>query len=240
MLGVRYLWIGSFCIVQGCDEDWQNAAASMADIYQNGYLTLAASAAESDDADSIRGLPSAFTSFPKHIEIAGVTCGHSVWRSSHRSALDIQPSSTRAWCMQERSLSPRVLRFSPGEVWWESRSGVSCECVHPQIEATTFHRDLPEPLKRTDEKSRLTSTPSRLDDSDSWHHLVQICTKLSLTMDKDTFPAIAGIARRMWGGLHDEYVAGLWKSTLDVDLCWQVNEPTKRPTTWRAPTWSWA
>ncbi|KAI6837356.1 hypothetical protein KC340_g4460 [Hortaea werneckii] len=38
-----------------------------------------------------------------------------------------------------------------------------------------------------------------------------------------------------------QYLAGLWRDErIEAQLCWRVEEPRLRPTTWRAPSWSWA
>jgi hypothetical protein len=50
-LGVRFLWIDSFCIIQDSVEDWHAQAPQMAGIYGNAYLTIAADAA----SDSTEG-----------------------------------------------------------------------------------------------------------------------------------------------------------------------------------------
>jgi hypothetical protein len=41
-LDVAFLWIDSLCIVQDDSVDWQQQSANMASIYQNAYITLAA------------------------------------------------------------------------------------------------------------------------------------------------------------------------------------------------------
>ncbi|KAK3386753.1 heterokaryon incompatibility protein-domain-containing protein, partial [Podospora didyma] len=43
-LGCRYVWIDSLCIIQGDQEDWIEHSASMADIYHNATLNIAATA----------------------------------------------------------------------------------------------------------------------------------------------------------------------------------------------------
>ncbi|KAK6081240.1 hypothetical protein SCUP234_04893 [Seiridium cupressi] len=40
-LGLRYIWIDSFCILQGSREDWQLEAPMMNKVYRNAILTLA-------------------------------------------------------------------------------------------------------------------------------------------------------------------------------------------------------
>jgi hypothetical protein len=65
----------------------------------------------------------------------------------------------------------------------------------------------------------------------------------------DKFPALAGIARRYHLATGDEYLAGLWKSTLITDLLWKrESHPGFHRTdthygtsaSCRAPSWSWA
>jgi hypothetical protein len=42
LLGERYIWIDSLCIIQDDSEDWLTESAKMADVYHGSYLTLAA------------------------------------------------------------------------------------------------------------------------------------------------------------------------------------------------------
>jgi hypothetical protein len=50
-LGIRYIWIDCLCIIQDDSADWQREAASMAGVYSNSWLTIAAARA----ADSSEG-----------------------------------------------------------------------------------------------------------------------------------------------------------------------------------------
>lgn len=42
MLGERYIWIDSLCIVQDCLSDWMTEAGNMADIYSQSLCTFSA------------------------------------------------------------------------------------------------------------------------------------------------------------------------------------------------------
>ncbi|KAH8654616.1 heterokaryon incompatibility, partial [Tricladium varicosporioides] len=42
VLGYRYLWIDSLCIIQDSEEDWAQEAGRMAQVYGNAILNLAA------------------------------------------------------------------------------------------------------------------------------------------------------------------------------------------------------
>jgi hypothetical protein len=55
MLGLRYLWIDSLCIIQDSHEDWVHESAHMATVYENAYVTISADAAK----DSFQGFLSA-------------------------------------------------------------------------------------------------------------------------------------------------------------------------------------
>ena len=46
-LGVNHIWIDALCIAQDDPDDWERESAKMADIYQNSFLTLAATASSS-------------------------------------------------------------------------------------------------------------------------------------------------------------------------------------------------
>jgi len=48
-LHIQYLWIDSLCIIQGDILDWEEQSASMATIYSNCYLNLAATAASDNN-----------------------------------------------------------------------------------------------------------------------------------------------------------------------------------------------
>lgn len=51
-LGIRYLWIDSFCILHDSIEDWRAEAARMASVYENSFMTIAAK----DSPDSNIGI----------------------------------------------------------------------------------------------------------------------------------------------------------------------------------------
>jgi hypothetical protein len=77
---------------------------------------------------------------------------------------------------------------------------------------------------------------------EEWRMLVRGYTGRLLSMESDRLPAFAGVARRFSSISNDQYLAGLWRKTLGVDLCWEsvCSRPTRKPTTYLAPSWSWA
>jgi len=48
MLEVHYIWIEALCIIQDDPTDWEIESAKVADVYQQSYLTLAATGSSDD------------------------------------------------------------------------------------------------------------------------------------------------------------------------------------------------
>lgn len=47
-LGVSYIWIDSFCIIQDSQADWQHEASLMSDVYKHALFNISATAAIDD------------------------------------------------------------------------------------------------------------------------------------------------------------------------------------------------
>ncbi|KAJ4354629.1 uncharacterized protein N0V89_006366 [Didymosphaeria variabile] len=181
---------------------------------------------------------------------------------------DFFPISRRAWVYQERLLSARVVHFAGAEVNWECNSARNCECgkissgaeilpdkMHfagslAELNGKFSGQDGEAPLAIRNETNRSpdysTFSPSLLQSPQwgqsikAWRQAVKQYAQLNLTFPKDRFPALAGIAR-MWDPQYQsQYLAGLWRPSIHLDLLWLVYKPCRRPSEWRAPTWSWA
>lgn len=74
-----------------------------------------------------------------------------------------------------------------------------------------------------------------------WGTLVKLYSSCDLTMPDDKLPAFAGVAQLFQEVTGDEYMAGLWRSSLLDQMDWRVYQPATRKTSkYRAPSWSWA
>ncbi|TVY15015.1 hypothetical protein LARI1_G006653 [Lachnellula arida] len=224
-LGLRYLWIDSLCIIQLFDVDWRSESALMSSIYGGSTVTIAAAGAK-DGTEGCFLKPPGFIG-KVHLE---PTTGE-VW--------DIAPSefygsvvkshlAGRAWALQERLLSPRTLHFSKTELFWECRHCDASESFpegSPQFEHRhMFHRD-------------------RKPISEIWHTIVKLYTGAQLTFAKDKMTAISGIAQRAFEENGDQYLAGLWRKDIELQLLWCQQSPGRRllsGSEYRAPSWSWA
>ncbi|KID86493.1 HET domain-containing protein [Metarhizium guizhouense ARSEF 977] len=231
-MGSKYLWIDSLCIIQDDDDDWERESALMAPIYKNGLLTIAAAWASGPRDGLFQTVPSVVVD-SRNLELARYnlpfpvmvrrrlrySVGH-LRRDEEHGILD------RLWVLQERLLSPRVVYFGFNEVAWECMAGSACEC-EPMLASYAVAEYSPrEPFNPKAAYSLSTSAEHSASivgqSPELWHHIVNAYTGLYFTARRDKFPALSGLASeiaRMRPG--DEYLAGLWRSTLMMDLLWR-------------------
>ncbi|KAB5549733.1 heterokaryon incompatibility protein-domain-containing protein, partial [Coniochaeta sp. 2T2.1] len=229
-LGFKYLWIDSLCIIQDDVADWTAEAAKMSQVYSNAALTLSADGA-ADTSQGLFGGSGARTS-AHNTQVIGTTDPSG------------SPLSTRAWVLQERILSPRMVHFYNEELVWSCFGLERCECrlMAGTSSFGTFRRLLstPAPDKPTSENNVLVE----------WPKLVEQFTSKGLTYPKDRLPALSGLATLA----HEKtptsrYLAGMWSADMAYSLLWasdhvaaaQSDTPIVRmPVVPFAPSWSWA
>jgi hypothetical protein len=233
-LGVSYLWIDSLCICQDSASDWEHESKRMANVYSSAVFTIAASRATGaadgcfSEADSrycgdevVAHLEDGST-FPVWIRRP---IDHNTW-----------PLLKRAWVMQERLLSRRIIHFSNEELVWECMEQSICECLR----VTTSWPATNSIDSKAQHQASLTSD-SRSKLADEWRAMVCSYTGMGLTYEKDIFPALSGLAKTIQTQIGHAYCAGMWRNSLLLDMLWRcVNSNGKRPQMWRAPSWSWA
>jgi len=254
-LGLRYIWIDSLCIVQDSPADKGKEITQMAQIYSNAYVTICAASAEkasdgflkilgstpeepnaSLDDDLIKMPYRAPDGEQGTILIREEAPYHSTW----------EPTSRRAWTLQERILSPRNLIYGSKLIWQcnttqHSDGGVEdwsfdiLGAGHRKFSSGAFKSTNPPPNPEID-----FFTLRQV--FQVWYDAVQEYTRRDLSYPSDKLPAMAGMAKAFHSLTGAAYLAGLWKSNLTHDLMWHTH-PTVRyakPATWRAPSWSWA
>lgn len=252
-LGFRYIWIDSLCIIQDSADDWAREALLMHLVYSNSMCNIAATGA----VDSSKGLfhqISAHTLYPCEVDTYwnGIDnpmryqiCDQTFWQTHISNA----PLNQRAWVVQERFLAPRVLHFGAEQIMWECHELDAAEKypagVPPQL-GTGFKM-----LKLTMDQARLSRQGGReWDDTYAlntvWNRIVRVYSESRLTKLDDRVLALAGIAKLFQLLLKDEYVAGMWRGHLASQLLWNVvgkkpgiTKHSTRPSTYRAPSFSW-
>ena len=263
---MHYIWIDSLCIVQDDVDDWLAESAKMADIYQNGDITIAASAGRGshDGLYHTPGNPNiVFGTIDDDPVGVGLRRGtkHPVYRGTSATPVEDAnaefPLFTRAWVFQERMLSPRVLHFGPHEMFWECRELGVCACNGHRMPMFSDSDLLAnQSLSSKPGLSDRMGRASVVERAALWRDLVEEYSQLRLTKSSDKLPAIEGLAAVMkpmrWT---EDYVAGMWTMT-PMDLLWTAkterdytDEHTPitaypragyRTQRWRAPSWSWA
>jgi Heterokaryon incompatibility protein (HET) len=233
-LGIRYLWIDALCIIQDDKGDWERESAKMATIYASSILTIAAT----KSADSSGGCFSTVPNRWRTYKISGFDKYGSEFKIYARPEVSNWEKSplplySRAWCFQERILSPRILHFEYNELKWECNTIITREST---LTTTSGHNE--KALRLSQE-----SDPHSM--NDKWRKLVHEYVELDLTYESDRLPALSGLAKHIkktYG--RGRYLAGLWEDSLFEDLMWWIREEdvhaTRRSKEWRAPSWSWA
>lgn len=98
---------------------------------------------------------------------------------------------------------------------------------------------------RLQESTKGTTLLSGVNDEsleDFWKVTVEDYTKLDLTNQTDKRMAIWGVVKRIRDTMEEDYVAGMWRDSLEEQLAWRVADCTTaiRPFDLTInPTWSW-
>lgn len=240
-LGIRLIWIDCMCIIQDDDQDWKRESALMGKVYANSWLNISANAAGNDCSGlfaSRNGSHIVDYFHTRHDK----NCETTTWEvtSSDIWADEVEgaPVNRRAWVLQERILSPRIVHMSKAMVLWECR----------KLQASEVFPDggLPEErslnnyglLKQLYCESR--STDDRNIQAD-WRILLFRYTMCGLTFETDRLIALSGIASEVHKRTQCDYMAGLWSTQLPMSLLWNVLDPiSTRSELYVAPSWSWA
>ena len=259
-LGIMKLWVDAFCIIQDdvVDKAWE--IAQMPLVYSQATVTIVASRADRAEAGFLHdrkriadGTPNKVFQLPYHCSTSG-QIGSVILVPPVQ--MPIEPLDLRAWALQERFLSTRIIDY--GEIqtrwicqaygsqkgptdgfgnsaWWYGKwdkamsDGLFLEAAQDLLPRKSFRR----PEQNLRQRSLF-----------QWYHLVRAYTDRSLTLGTDRLPAISGIAAQFGEFIGDEYKAGLWASDLGTELRWRndlyPNQLQPRPVGYQGPSWSWA
>ena len=242
-LNIRYVWIDSLCIIQDSYDDWQYEAQKMFDVYSNAYVTIAATSASNGQMGLFRERDSqAVGSEPLHFEEA-ILKGQ--WRLLDRNqwpeSIDEAVLNTRAWVVQERLLSSRIIHFGSDQVFWDCGSLAACE-LHPHGVlnwSTSYSGGVINSQEASALMRNLRSDEQLLK---YWGRVVEMYSASHLTFQKDKIIALSGMVEHMQHILQDEFCAGLWRRRIEMQLAWYSDQDSsgrRRSDPLRAPTWSW-
>lgn len=244
-MGFQYLWIDSICIIQGDVEDWARECAHMAQFYELSGFTIAACAASSPRSSltpSI-GANNSSCSFEKEgIRFVASLDNMIDHEGPHMARERNSVIATRAWCLQERLLAPRVLYLGSKQPYWECHTCRFYEFLRTPLLPTEERPIVSKVGAHTISKSILgTNEPFK---TKSWLDMVETYSRCILTNNMDKLPALSGIVQAAAKKTKDKYLAGIWLEELHKGLAWFCDPDQRKvgraATEYRAPSWSWA
>lgn len=120
-LNIAYLWIDSLCIIQDSPNDWAKEAARMAIVYAGSICTLSALGSEDSNGGFFR-VAEKETNGVLRYDLSIGTQRIRVFPHEPKTWDLAGPLMDRAWTLQERALSRRILHFSRDALLWECKT----------------------------------------------------------------------------------------------------------------------
>jgi Heterokaryon incompatibility protein (HET) len=248
-LGLRYLWIDDFCIIQGDKDDWQTQSAQMAKVYGWSTCTIAAASSRSGSETFLRNrnqhavrpceVPNPFST--------EANMSFQIGARSLSTVFDEEVKATswhnRGWVFQERLLSQRLLIFGATQMMWSCQRHSAAESW-PGGRTSKHHVDRFESFEAEKLELHQLLNPKRsLDTKDQvWESVVQRYAKAEMRKSSDRLVALQGIASRVMDATGRHYAFGLWlDATLAESLLWHVSTDMigTAQRLHDMPTWSW-
>jgi hypothetical protein len=239
MLGVRYLWVDSLCIVQDDTDAKFAELENMSAIYANASVTIIAS----DGRDAYSGLAGLQgISGPRASKqvIFDLDHGAKLLRQQDYETEDYETEtvwSTRAWTFQEHLCSNRRIIFENDCARWECSKGLWHEAAL-QMDGLNAHRS---------EVERRGMLSSNFPDLLGLHNQLRVYNNRNLTYPEDALNAFAGIMRALCPTFKSGFLSGLPLAFFNIALLWQplgyavrrvASEGVSGATC--LPSWSWA
>jgi len=245
---LKKLQLTGLGILQDSREDWKEAAATMANIYEHAYVTIAATSSQDSKGGLFSSARPLVTRLDKHPHLyireylrTFPNYSHAFPNYSYSKDLKPWPLLTRAWVYQERRLSTRTVHFGEHQVYWE------CQTCFASEDASEYK------VWKTDFDGRdgnIGWGDKIMDSTGQWKKIISEYTNLRLTYDSDRLPAIAALADRMsrLRRSDDVYIAGLWRNSILSDMLWKSDhfesgkrgQPLEPRPARLVPSWSWA
>jgi hypothetical protein len=246
-LGLKYLWVDRVCIIQDDREDTMKELSAMARIYQRAFLTISAGSASSAIDGFLQPRSKAAEMMRKSRIALEYICPDgskgtvgltpAALRKDDSWKADTRAVDARAWTMQEQILSTRTVYFCSNMLSWSCLSST----------AGHMHNECDVP-GTTPEWSFMMDGTTLLESE--WRVMVERYSQRSLSFPGDKLVAISALAEKFGqrfktklGIERPRYLAGMWEHELRGSLRWYLDPkpgPVKRPSDYRAPSWSWA
>ncbi|KAF2813233.1 uncharacterized protein BDZ99DRAFT_382114, partial [Mytilinidion resinicola] len=228
-LRIRYLWVDALCILQDDPIDCAQIISSMPQIYSQACITILASRAWGSHIGFLgeRDLGDLLLR-PDEIFKIGYIYPNGELESIilYGLVLNIRPEpiEERGWTLQEKLLSPRILRYGPQALLWV------CKSSYPRSQYMDGGK--------VNSGRTIDSVPKELKE---WYELVNEYSRRKVAVPGDRLVAVAAIAEETGKILRDRYLAGIWWGSMPEGLLWRGPSGSgETAIVCIAPTWSWA
>jgi hypothetical protein len=201
-------------------------------IYSQATVTITASRANRVEEGFLQNRPRMAEDIPSLIFELPFRCSNNQLGSVvflPRVERSKEPLDIRAWALQERFLSLRVLEYGSLQTRWMCKHSLKSEDPTDGYKVSNGNMDGQGFLLNRVLKAVLQASDPSLAAPDNlrelrrkWCEIVAIYTRRALTLGTDRLPAISGIAAQFGSILCDEYKSGLWKSTMECELLWRI------------------
>ncbi|KAF1966583.1 hypothetical protein BU23DRAFT_603488 [Bimuria novae-zelandiae CBS 107.79] len=142
-LGIGCLWIDTMCVYQDDAGDIEQNSSNLANIYAHSVCNIVGGSAGSGDRGLFSSRPPGFLQFPCYIRFSSdkalklVVAEDTYAHMSFKQAVDDNELSKDSAFFVERLISPRLLHFNKGSLFFECETHVASEFV-PNVE---FYRE---------------------------------------------------------------------------------------------------
>lgn len=208
-LGFQYLWIDSLCIVQDDMDDWNRESALMTSVYGCSSLNIAASSAKDGSFGCLYPRKRTWRCQVPLKSSDDIVLYDCVAEKAFVPSDDDIPLHSRAWVLQELFLPSRKMHFFKEQIFWKCNETSACEML-PVGYPFNINLSLFDYAKQSVNRA-------------DWFGIIGRYSSGQLTHLSDKLVALAGLARYVHTQDKDEYIAGMWKTKLEAQLCWQVS-----------------
>ena len=255
---LRYVWIDALCIMQDSPEDLAIESAQMAQYYKNADVMLSGLASphanhgllrpRASDCNAARISLSQGDVYlrPQLYDTVSIVSDRSY--SYIRPYVSYMPLHTRAWTVQERVFSSRIIHFSEQQLVWQCKTCAVSEDGQYTWNPKKASKGKLVDLLNLEIKGNKAHAQALISSARTgWHDLLAEYTSRHLTFSSDKLPALSGLAREVAQLTEDKYLAGLWVRRLREELLWTRQQNDGEPG-WivperirnGSPSWSWA
>ncbi|KAM7214567.1 Heterokaryon incompatibility protein (HET) domain containing protein [Rhypophila decipiens] len=261
LLGIPYLWVDAICIRQDAETggDWEEHAGIMDQIYGNAWVTIGAISSTSCLEGFLRPRENELELYvnyrstlqPQASGLLRLRLNQFIKDTRYWSRIQGDPFDlnlelskwiSRGWTYQEMVASTRLLAFGRMDVLF------SCP-------KSNWYLGGPEKGSKWWGQTGLDWR--RRNNLSGWLDTISFYGQRNrgFSYTTDIFPALSGLARAFGSASNlpdSDYVAGMWKPTLLMTLCWKLTsrfihadfnsllDSIVSPQPYVCPSWSWA